>query len=157
MSGFEPPLRSTYSNPSRSSWCGLKYSRRLGSVFTRVRPNPKPALTRMTAIDSTTNRRDQNAREGSFSTSLLLRGTAQCRNDGYITYAQINATTVPSTPPNPNSRNGLAWTIKRLPKPNDAQIIDQNEAGNVMRRAAAARSDDSFPMRSARVCQLKVM
>jgi hypothetical protein len=88
---------------------------------------------------------------------LLLRGTAQRRNDGYITYAQINATTVPSTPPNPSSRNGLACTINKLPNPSDAQTIDQNEAGNVMRRAAAARSADFFPIRSASVCQLKVM
>src|SRR6266513_1972389 len=111
----------------------------------------------MTAIDSSTNRRDKNAREGSFSTSLLLRGTAHCRNGGYIAYAQISATTVPSTPPNPNSRNGLAWTINKLPNPSDAQTIDQNEAANVMRRASAPRSGDFFPIRSASVCQLKVM
>src|SRR5438034_3938181 len=106
----------------------------------------------MTAVDSRPNRRDQNQWGGSCSTSLLLRGTAQRRNGGYITYAQINATTVPSTPPNPNSRNGFACTINKLPKPNEPQTIDQNEAGNVMRRAAAAKSGDFFPIRSASVC-----
>src|SRR5205085_12052788 len=128
--------------------------------FTRFRPNPKPALTRMTPNDKSTNRRDQNAREGSASSSLLLRGTAQRRKGGYIEYAQMNATTVPSTPPNPNSRNGFAWTISKLAKPSEAQTIDQNDGGRVMLRAAAARFGLSFPMRCARlasVCQLNVM
>src|SRR6266446_5694640 len=114
-------------------------------------------LTRMTPNESNPNRRDQNQCGGSASTILLSRGTAQRKNAGYMTYAQINATSVPSTPPNPSSRSGLAWTISKLPNPSDAQIIDQKEAGNVIRRAAAARSRDSFPIRLASVCQLKVM
>src|SRR5439155_9587813 len=157
VNGFEPPCRSTYSSPSRSSWCGLKYSKRLGSVSTHFRPNPKTALTRMTATDSGTNGRDQNARDGSISTSVLLRGTAQPRNGGYIAYAHTRATTAPSTPPSPSSRNGLASTINKLPNPSDAHTIDQNDAGNVMRRAAAARAGDVFPIRSPSVCQLNVM
>ena len=75
-------------------------------------------------------------------------------------YAQINATTLPSTPPKPSSRNGFACTINKLPKPNEAQTIDQNDAGKVMRLASGARFGDSLPsrcLRSARVCQLKVM
>src|SRR6266850_2305677 len=53
----------------------------------------------------------------------------------------MNAITVPRTPPNPSSRNGLAWTINKLPKPNEAQTIDQNDGGKVeipkiMRQAA---------------------
>src|SRR5437868_12548607 len=108
----------------------------------------------MTAIDSSTKRRDQNLREGSASTSLLLRGTAQRRNAGYIKYAQINATTVPSTPPNPSSRNGFAWTISKLAKPSEAQTMDQSEGGKVMLRAAAARFGLSLPMRCARLASV---
>ena len=72
----------------------------------------------------------------------------------------MNATTEPSTPPNPSSRNGLAWTISKLANPSDAQTIDQNDAGKVMRHASAPRSGDSLPrrcIRSASVCQLNVM
>src|SRR5205823_15072833 len=132
----------------------------LGSVFTLLRPNPKHAASKMTPNETKAKRRDQNACVGSASTILLLRGTAQRRNAGYIKYAQANATTLPSTPPNPNSRSGFACTISKLAKPNDAQTIDQSEGENVIRRASRARSGDSFPMRCARsasVCQLKVM
>src|SRR5438093_13633179 len=132
----------------------------LGSVFTLLRPNPKHAASKMTPNESKAKRRDQNACVGSASTILLLRGTAQRRNAGYIKYAQANATTVPSTPPNPSSRSGFACTISKLAKPNDAQTIDQKEGGNVMRQAFAARLGDSLPrrcVRSASVCQLNVM
>src|SRR5439155_22334014 len=131
-----------------------------GSELTRVRPTPKPMLTRMTPNESSPNRRDQNQAGGSCSTSLLSRGTAQRRNGGYMTYAQINATIVPSTPPNPSSRSGFACTINKLPNPNDAPTIDQNDAGNVMRSAAVASFGASFPnrpFRSASVCQLNFM
>jgi len=64
---------------------------------------------------------------------------------------------VPSTPPNPSSRNGLAWTISKLPNPSDAQTIDQKDAGKVIHQAAAARSGDSLPLRRESVCQLKVI
>src|SRR5213596_3670263 len=114
----------------------------------------------MTPNESSAKRRDQNACVGFASTILLFRGTAQRRNAGYTKYAQINAMTVPSTPPNPSSRSGLACTISRLAKPNDAQTIDQNEGGKVMRRASVARSGDFLPMRCARsasICQLNVM
>src|SRR5207302_111210 len=49
----------------------------------------------MTPNDNKTKRRDQNAGGGSCSTNLLFRGMAQRRKGGYITYAQMNATTVP--------------------------------------------------------------
>src|SRR2546430_16189643 len=117
-------------------------------------------LGTMMPNESRAKRRNQNACAGSASTILLLRGTAQRRKAGYIEYAQMNATTVPSTPPNPNSRNGSAWTISKLAKPSEAQTIDQNDGGRVMLRAAAARFGLSFPMRCARlasVCQLNVM
>ena len=100
----------------------------------------------MTPNESRANRRDQNAWVGSASTILLLRGTAQRRNAGYMRYAQANAMTVPSTPPNPSSRSGFAWTINKLAKPNDAHTIDQNDGGRVMRHASAARSGVSLPV-----------
>src|SRR5437867_6403336 len=106
---------------------------RLGSVFTLLTPRPSPTLSKIMPNESKAKRRDQNACVGSASTILLLRGTAQRRKAGYIRYAHANATTVPSTPPNPNSRSGFAWTISRLAKPNEAQTIDQNEGGKVMR------------------------
>src|SRR5438477_12378329 len=59
-------------------------------------------------------------------------------------------------PPNPSSRSGFAGTSKRVPNPNDAQTMDQKDAGNVIRRASAPRLGDFFP-RAARVCQLNVM
>src|ERR1700745_2000307 len=114
----------------------------------------------MTPNEIRAKRRDQNACVGSASTILLLRGTAQRRNAGYIKYAQANATVVPSTPPNPSSRSVLAWTTSKLAKPSDAQTIDQNEGGKVMGRASASRLGDSLPMRCgrpARVCQLHLM
>src|SRR5215471_4802066 len=114
----------------------------------------------MTPNDSHAKRRDQNACVGSASTILLLRGTAQRRKAGYISYAHPNATTVPSTPPNPSSRSGFAWTISRLAKPSEAHTIDQNDGGKVIRQASAARFGVSLSMRCARsasVCQLKVM
>src|ERR671936_551134 len=101
----------------------------------------------MTPNENKAKRRAQNACEGSASTILLLRGTAQRRKAGYIRYAQANATTVPSTPPNPSSRSGFACTISRLANPNAAHTIDQNEGGKVMRQASAARAGDSFPIR----------
>ena len=110
--------------------------------------------------ESKPKRRDQNECVGSASTILLFRGTAQRRNVGYIKYAHANATTVPSTPPNPSSRSGFACTISKLAKPNDAQTIDQKEGGNVIRIASCARLGDSFPRRCARfasICQLNVM
>src|ERR1051326_2051818 len=113
----------------------------LGSVFSQGRPIPKAMLTTTTIADGTTNRRDQKPDSGSFSTILLFRGTAQFKNQGYIPYAQAIATSDPRTPPNPSSRSGLACTINKLPNPRDAQTIDQNEAGKVMRRASIARSD----------------
>src|SRR5947209_6563361 len=110
----------------------------------------------MTPADSGTNRRARNPRGGSFSRSSLLRGIAQHRNGGYIIYAQPNAMIAPSTPPNPSSRSGFACTINKLPNPRDAQTIDQNEAGKVMRSAPAARLEEPF-FRSASACQLKVI
>src|SRR5207302_6472439 len=97
---------------------------------------------------------------GSASTILLSRGTAQRRNGGDITYAQAKATIDPSTPPNPSSRNGLASTISKLAKPSEAQTIDQNDGGNVIRSAPRARSGDFFSNRfvlPASVCQLNVI
>src|SRR5439155_573723 len=122
-----------------------------------VRPKPNAKLARITATDNGTNWRDQNREPGPFSMIAVFFGTAQLRNQGYIAYAQTIAITVPSTPPNPSSRSGLAGAINRLPKPSDAQIIDQKDAGNVMRRASDPRSRDFFPARPARVCQLNVM
>src|SRR5437588_9691712 len=114
----------------------------------------------MTAADNTGNGRAQNFLGGSASTILLSRGTAQRKKGGYITYAQAKATIEPSTPPNPSSRNGFAWTISRLANPSEAQTIDQNEGGKVIRSASRARSGDSFSnwrRRFASTCQLKVM
>ena len=116
-------------------------------MFTLLRPSPKPAPSKITPNESSAKRRDQNACVGSASAILLLRGTAQRRNAGYIRYAHANATTVPSTPPNPSSRSGFACTISRLAKPNEAHTIDQNEGGNVIRQASIARSGDSLPKR----------
>src|SRR6266704_1312473 len=117
-------------------------------------------LRRMMPNETRPKWRDKNARDGSFSTSFVVCGTAQRKNGGYIRYAQTNATVVPRTPPNPSSRSGFACTISRLAKPNEAHTIDQNEGGNVIRQASIARSGDSLPKRcerSARVCQLNVM
>src|SRR6184192_1154070 len=144
VSGLQPPLRSTYSSPSCSSWCGLKYSSRLGSVFTRLRPNPRTALTRITAADNIGNGRAQNLRGGSASTILLSRGTAQRGNGGYITYTPAKPTVDPSTPTNPSPRNGLASTISKLAKQSEATTIDQNDGATVMRTASVARSGDFF-------------
>src|SRR5438105_5790680 len=108
-------------------------------------------------MDIATNRRDQNCPGGAFSMMDVFRGTAQLRNDGYIAYAQAIAMTVPVTPPNPSSRSGLAGTNNKLPNPSTAQIMDQNDAGNVMWRASAPRSRDLFSARPASVCQLNVM
>ena len=47
--------------------------------------------------------------------------------------------------------DGLASTRSRLPKPNDEQIIDQKEAGRVMRKALMASSDDSFRLAQGRI------
>src|SRR5207244_886760 len=96
-----------------------------------------------------TNRRHQNRDSGPFSEIPVFRGTAQLKNQGYIPYAQPIAISVPTTPPKPSSRSGFAGTINRLPNPKHAQIIDQKEAGNVMRRASAPRSRDFFPTRAA--------
>src|SRR6266480_1548766 len=129
-------------------------------MLTLLRPNANPIPSTITPNDNSGKRRAQKACVGSASTILLLRGTAQRRNAGYIKYAHVNATTVPSTPPNPNSRNGFAWTISKLAKPSEAQTMDQNDGGKVMLRAAAARFGLSLPMRCARlasVCQLNVM
>src|SRR4051812_5599748 len=112
---------------------------------------------RTTKIEGITKRPDQNDLGGSTSNSWVLCGTAQARKGGYIIYAQIRATIDPSTPPKPSSRSGWAWTMRRLPKPRAAQIIDQNDAGNVMRSAALASPADSVFFRPANVCQLKVM
>ena len=65
--------------------------------------------------------------------------------------------TVPRMPPKPSSRSGFAGTINKVPKPNEAQTMDQKDAGNVMRRARAPRSLDFFAAPPARVCQLNVM
>src|SRR5437588_11067337 len=114
----------------------------------------------MTAAEKIGNGRTQNRCGGSASTILLSRGTAQRRNGGYITYAQTKATTEPSTPPNPSSRRGFASTIKRLAKPSEAQTIDQNDGGKVIRNASRPRSGESFSncrLRSASTCQLNVM
>src|SRR5205807_7913731 len=114
----------------------------------------------MTVAEKIGKGRAQNRCGGSASTILLSRGTAQRRNGGYIIYAHTKATTEPSTPPNPSSRSGFASTIRRLAKPSEAQTIDQNEGGNVIRNASRARSGDSFSncrRRSANTCQLKVM
>src|SRR5438045_5027775 len=113
----------------------------LGSVLSLPRSNPNPIPSTITPNDNIGKRRAQKASVGSASTILLLRGTAQRRNAGYIKYAQANATTLPSTPPNPNSRSGVACTISQLAKPNDAQTIDQRNAQNVIRRASP-----SFPI-----------
>src|SRR5204863_8117445 len=91
VSGFEPPLRSTYSSPSRSSRSGLKYSIRLGSVSSRVTPAPRAALATTTPAESGTNRRAQKRRPGLASVTTLSAGADQTRNDGYITHAQISA------------------------------------------------------------------
>src|SRR5438067_12304440 len=122
-----------------------------------VRPNPNPALTAMTPNESNAYRRDQNFLGGFISATFVLCGSAQRRNGRYIRYAQTKATIDPRTPPNPSSRSGFASTNKRLPKPSAAQIIDQNDAGNVIRSAANARSADFLPSRPASVCQLNVM
>src|SRR3981081_1733167 len=117
-------------------------------------------LTRRTPNISIPKRSSQTQWGGSCSTSLLSRGTAQRKNAGYMTYAQMNPTIVPSTPPNPSSRNGLACTIHKLRNPNDAHTIDQNDGGNVILSAAVARFGVSFPnrpFRPASVCQLNVM
>src|SRR5438309_6999709 len=114
----------------------------------------------MTAAEKIGKGRAQNRCGGSASTILLSRGTAQRRNGGYITYAQAKATTDPSTPPNPSSRSGLASTISKLAKPSEAQTIDQNDGGKVIRNASRARSGDSFSncrRRPASTCQLKVI
>jgi len=71
--------------------------------------------------------------------------------------AQMKATIVPRTPPKPSSRKGSASTRSKLPKPREAQTIDQKEAGKVMARASAASSVDLLSLPWASVCQLKVM
>src|SRR5258707_8689526 len=101
-------------------------------------PTASARLATMAAADSGTNRRDQNRRPGPDSNTALVRGTAQARNAGYMAYAHNSAMMLPSTPPNPSSRSGLASTINRLPNPSDAQTMDQNDAGSVMRHASAA-------------------
>ena len=63
----------------------------------------------------------------------------------------------PITPPNPSSRSGFAWTKRRLPNPSDAHTMDQNDGGNVIRRAAAANALPSSESRRESVCQLNVM
>src|SRR5437588_2482842 len=114
----------------------------------------------MTAAEKIGNGRAQNFLGGSASTILLSRGIAQRKKGGYIMYAQTKATIEPSTPPKPSSRSGFASTIKRLAKPSEAQTIDQNEGGKVIRSASSARSGDSFSTwrrRFASTCQLNVM
>ena len=44
----------------------------------------KMKLTSTTAVESGTNRRDQNCAFGPFSMIAVLRGTAQLKNHGYI-------------------------------------------------------------------------
>ena len=116
-------------------------------MFNRVRPNPRARLATITAVDRGTNRRDQNRRPGPISATGLSCGFVQLRYEGYMPYAHNIAIALPSTPPNPSSRSGFAWTNSKLPNPSDAQTMDQNEAGNVMRRAAVARSSAVFPVR----------
>ncbi len=59
------------------------------------------------------------------------------------------ATVVPITPETPSSRSGLALASSRLPKPESAATMHQNEAVKVMcsARARAAAGSRSAPTR----------
>ena len=89
--------------------------------------------------------------------TVLSCGTAHARKAGYIAYEHSSATADPTTPPNPSSRSGFACTNSRLANPSDAHTIDQNDGGNVIRRAAAANTSSRLPVRCDSVCQLNVI